>query len=122
MKLLLDQGLPQSAVPALRTAGHDTVHVADLRMSKATDEEILREAVARDSVVITTDADFHALLALSGAVRPSVIRLRVQGVGSDGLVRLILAVLGLCPEALVAGAVVTADLARARVRRLPLTS
>ena len=81
MKLLLDQGLPRSAAPALSAAGHPTIHVADVGMSKATDEQILAEAVARDAAVVTIDADFHALLAHSRATRPSVIRLRVQESG-----------------------------------------
>jgi predicted nuclease of predicted toxin-antitoxin system len=120
MKLLLDQGLPRSAGPALTAAGHIVFHVADVGLSKATDEQILAEAVARDAAVVTIDADFHALLALSHATRPSVIRLRVQGVGSDRIVRLVLSILALCNEDLAAGAVVTSDETRARVRRLPL--
>ena len=90
-------------------------------MAKATDVEILAEAVARDASIVTVDADFHALLALSGAARPSVIRLRVQGVQRDDLVQLIVSVLTQCEADLAAGAVVTADSTRARVRRLPLT-
>jgi predicted nuclease of predicted toxin-antitoxin system len=121
MNLLLDQGLPRSAVPPLAAAGHAAVHVADIGMAKASDQEILAEAVARDASIVTIDADFHALLALNGATRPSVIRLRVQGLGRDGLVLLILSVLTQCEADLVAGAVVTADTTRARVRRLPLT-
>lgn len=120
MKFLLDQGLPQSAVPRLVAAGHDCVHVAQLAMATATDEQILASALERGATVVTIDADFHALLALSGAIAPSVIRLRVQGLGADALVQLIRSVVAACEADLDAGAVVTADTNRARVRRLPL--
>ena len=36
-RVLLDQGLPRSAVASLRQAGWDVVHVYDLDMSQATD-------------------------------------------------------------------------------------
>jgi predicted nuclease of predicted toxin-antitoxin system len=46
-------------------------------MSTAADEEILGFALSKNGVVVTLDADFHAILA-SGAVGPSVIRIRIQ--------------------------------------------
>ena len=44
-------------------------------MSKAADEEILDFAVGKNSIVVTLDSDFHAILAVSGAAGPSVIRM-----------------------------------------------
>lgn len=74
MKLLLDQGLPRSAASLLRAAGVDTVHVGEIGMSAVSDSAILAQGQAEQRVVVTLDADFHALLALSGATAPSVIR------------------------------------------------
>jgi predicted nuclease of predicted toxin-antitoxin system len=48
-------------------------------MARAEDTEIVRFAREHGSVVVTLDADFHALLATSMARTPSVIRLRLQG-------------------------------------------
>lgn len=59
MRVLLDQGLPRSATLRLRDAGHEALHVGDLEMARATDEEILAKARTLGAVVITLDADFH---------------------------------------------------------------
>lgn len=75
MKLLLDQGLPRSAAILLGESGLDTIHVADRSLSAAEDSEIIAAAKAENRIVITLDADFHALLALTGASSPSVIRI-----------------------------------------------
>lgn len=74
MKLLLDQGLPRSAAKLLREAGIDTVHVGEIGYSTADDAAILQRGRDEERIVITLDADFHALLALSRAATPSVIR------------------------------------------------
>ena len=66
-RLLLDQGLPRSAVGRLRDMGWDLLHVADIGMSRALDSEILEFARLEKRVCVTLDADFHALLAVSGA-------------------------------------------------------
>ncbi len=79
MKLLLDQGLPRSTAHLLSVAGVDTAHVGEIGMSTAEDSAILAQGQAENRVVVTLDADFHTLLALSGAVSPSVIRLRLEG-------------------------------------------
>jgi Domain of unknown function (DUF5615) len=49
----------------LRQAGFDAVHTGEIGLAEAPDEEILRRASLEDRVVVTLDADFHALLALS---------------------------------------------------------
>jgi predicted nuclease of predicted toxin-antitoxin system len=67
MRLVLDQGVPNDTAALLRSLGYDCVHVSELGMSKAADDEILALSLARNAVVVTLDADFHAILAVSGA-------------------------------------------------------
>ena len=75
--LILDQGLPRDAASQLRDLGYECTHVGEIGMWKATDQEILAFGLRKDATIVTLDADFHAILAVSGASEPSVIRLRV---------------------------------------------
>jgi len=120
MKLLLDQGLPRSAAPMLSQRGVDTIHVGEIGMAAATDAEILVRGRVEQRIVVTLDADFHVLLALSAATSPSVIRIRLEGLKADGLVAVLERVLKAWGEELELGAVVTVDHRRSRMRRLPL--
>ena len=120
MKLLLDQGLPRSAAPLLSQRGVDTFHVGEIGMATAEDAEILARGRAEQRIIVTLDADFHALLALSGATLPSVVRIRLEGLKADGLVAVLEQVLVEWGEELELGAVVTVDQRRIRMRRLPL--
>ena len=70
MKLLLDQGLPRSTVLHLHNAGIEAIHVGDSGLATASDSTILAFGSQEGLVVVTLDADFHALLALSGATGP----------------------------------------------------
>ena len=90
MKLLLDQGLPRSATALLCETGIDTMHVAEIGLSAAEDTDILQRAREGERIVVTLDADFHALLALAEATSPSVIRIRIQGLLAQGLTDLLL--------------------------------
>ena len=65
--LVLDQGIPRDAAVRLREFGYECLHVGEVGMSTAVDEEILGFALGRRAVVVTLDADFHAILAVSGA-------------------------------------------------------
>lgn len=118
--LLLDQGLARSTARLLRELGWDVVHVGELGMSTALDEEILSRGREEGRVVVTLDADFHALLARNDATAPSVIRLRVQGLGASDLAVLIQSVVATCAAEITSGAAVTADTIRVKVRKLPL--
>jgi len=120
MKPLLDQGLPRSTVSQLTKTGIEALHVGEIGMAAAEDAEILAFAEQHSRVVVTLDADFHALLARSGGVGPSVIRIRIEGLQAAGLADLLGDVLEICREDLGKGAMVSVTEKAVRVRRLPL--
>lgn len=120
MNLLLDQGLPRSAVEHLNTAGFKAVHASSVGLAAADDSDILDYARQRGMVVVTLDADFHALLALGGMSGPSVIRVRVEGLRGKELAAFLQPVIQRSQRDLEAGAVVTAGQRRIGLRRLPL--
>jgi len=119
---LLDQGLPLSAAALLCEAGIDALHVGEIGLSAASDTEILQKARDDEYVVVTLDADFHALLAVTEATSPSVIRIRIERLRAQALTNLLITVIDECEEDLDRGVVVTVEPNRIRVRRLPLLS
>ena len=123
MKLLLDQGVPRSAVDGLGDSPLTlrAEHVSDLGMSTATDPAIIEYARQNDLVIVTLDADFHALLALGHAKRPSVIRIREQGLDGAAFCGLMQAIWPDIAEAAGAGALITVTETRIRIRRLPVS-
>lgn len=120
MKLLLDQGLPRSAVAHLAALGIVAQHVGDLGMSAATDIAILDAARRTQAFVVTLDTDFHSLLAVSGAKEPSVIRIRIEGLKGDQLAQLLAQVIAATAVELDAGAAVSVTRSGIRVRLLPI--
>ncbi len=120
MRLLLDQGLPRSAVLHLKNAGIEAAHVGDRGLATASDSKILDVGRQEGCVVVTLDADFHALLALSGVTGPSVIRIRIEGLRAVDLATLLLDVLKVCRDDLMKGAMVSVTESGVRIRILPL--
>ena len=113
--------MPRAAVAILRAAGWNVAHVGELGMATATDAEILDAASIRGTCVVTMDADFHGLLAISGATHPSVIRLRIQGVQANEFANMLLRLAPQFAEAAMFGALITIDERTVRIHRLPLT-
>jgi predicted nuclease of predicted toxin-antitoxin system len=118
--LLLDQGLPRSTATLLVQSGLTALHAADVGLAKAAGSDILEFARARGLIVVTLDADFHTLLAASGAVSPSVIRLRRQRLNGQQAAATITATLERTYDALKAGAVASVTSTLIRVKLLPL--
>jgi predicted nuclease of predicted toxin-antitoxin system len=120
MMLLLDQGLPRATVLHLRESEIEALHVGDIGLATADDPTILQRAREQDQIVVTLDADFHMQLALAGATKPSVIRIRIEGLRAKELADLLVWVLGECRGDLTGGALVTVTESALRFRRLPL--
>jgi predicted nuclease of predicted toxin-antitoxin system len=117
--LVLDQGVPRDAAGGLRALGYECVHVGEIGMSTATDEEILGFALGRNSVVVTPDADFHAILAVSGAAGPSVIRIRIQGLRATEIAECVRFVSIQFDSELIAGSLVTVKARKTTCHMLP---
>jgi len=122
MKLLLDQGTSAGAAEILRAQGLDTLHAREVGLSRAEDAEILEWCRREGRIVITLDADFHALLALSGAREPSVVRIRIEGLRDRALAGLIKRVIDVVGAELTRGSAVTVRPSSIRLHALPLIS
>jgi predicted nuclease of predicted toxin-antitoxin system len=120
IRILLDQGLPRSAADRLRKAGADAVHAGECGLATALDQELIRVAREQERVIVTLDADFHALLALSGTAGPSVVRLRIEGLRAEALANLVLGVLESCESDLRQGSLVTVTENQIRIHHLPI--
>jgi len=116
--LLLDQGLPRSAAAILRDKGYDVLHVAEIGLRDARDIEIIHYAREQDRIVVTLDADFHALLKVGGHSKPSVMRLRLEGLRGAELADLVEQVFTTVENDLRQGALVTVNAKTIRVHRI----
>jgi predicted nuclease of predicted toxin-antitoxin system len=121
VKLLLDANLSPRVARLLKEAGHDAIHVADIRLLTATDPEILQSAAKEERILLTADSDFGALLALGSLASPSVLLLRsADHLRPNEQGELIAANLPQIAEDLEKGAIVSLTRDRLRVRELPI--
>src|SRR5262249_27983496 len=104
----------------LRNAGHDALHTGEIGLATADDSVILDWGRRDDRIIVTLDADFHALMALSGHSQPSVIRIRIEGLLADQLTRLLENVIQAYSSELIPGALVSVTPGNVRIRKLPI--
>ena len=120
IRLVLDQGVLRDAALLLRERGHECTHVSEIGMSVASDKDILAWSLEQKATVITLDADFHAILAVSGAAGPSVIRMRRQGLNALAVVDLVENVLAGFDFDLARGSLVTVKVNKTTCHKLPI--
>ena len=120
MKLLVDMNLSPRWVTVLGDAGIVAAHWSSLGANNAPDAEIMAYARANDCVVLTHDLDFSAILAASHGEKPSVVQIRADDVSPDAIGKQIIAALRQMASELEAGALLTVDPNRTRLRVLPL--
>jgi predicted nuclease of predicted toxin-antitoxin system len=112
--------MPRSAVAHLKDGGWDAVHAYDIGLSRASDSIILERARQDGRIVITLDADFHALLAITNAAAPSVIRIRQEGLCGTALAELLLRIWPQIERQILQGAMVSITETSIRIRQLPI--
>ncbi|ASV34573.1 hypothetical protein CJJ18_11365 (plasmid) [Candidatus Williamhamiltonella defendens] len=120
MKLLIDMNLSPRWSNVLATAGIDAVHWSTLGANNAPDSEIMAYARTNDYIVLTHDLDFSAILAVTHGEKPSVIQVRTNDVSPDVIGKQIVTALNQMASELEAGALLTVDTNRTRLRVLPL--
>ncbi|MCK7576905.1 MAG: DUF5615 family PIN-like protein [Chromatiales bacterium] len=120
IRIVLDQGLPRGTASHLRREGWDVVHVAEIGMSRATDQEILDYARRENRVCVTLDADFHALLVLGSERSPSVVRIRIEGLQAIVMAELLIRIRHHIQAAAEQGGLITVNETQVRIRRLPV--
>lgn len=122
MKILLDEGLPRRAAALLREKGLDAVHVTEIAAPSTDDRWILETAREDGRVIVTLDADFHALLALNGWSSPSVVRIRRQGLSARDVAELVVLLVSDHAATLTGGAALSVRAHLVGIRKLPLTA
>jgi predicted nuclease of predicted toxin-antitoxin system len=121
VRLLVDQNIAARVADLLRRAGHDAVHVSELGLQRAEDDEILRVALAGDRVIVSEDTDFGALLARAGVRAPSFVLIRSAApMTPDAQAFLLVAALQRLVDELDTGCIAVVERARVRVRPLPV--
>jgi predicted nuclease of predicted toxin-antitoxin system len=73
VRFLIDNALSPLVGEELNRAGHDAVHVRELGLQAASDQEIVDHAVQDSRVIISADTDLGTLLAARKQTAPSVI-------------------------------------------------
>lgn len=120
MKFLADMGISPRTIAKLRSKGYDAVHLIEEGLEKLEDQAILTKARDEGRIVLTIDLDFGYLLAVSGAVLPSVVLFRLGNESREVIEAYLDDVLSQCSEALEAGAIVSVRDDGFRVRLLPI--
>lgn len=120
MKILVDMNLSPRWADFLRGHGLPADHWSALGDPRAPDAEIMTYAVTRGHVVLTHDLDFSAILAATRSKSPSVVQIRAGDLDPSVIGSKVAAALKQMEQELEAGALLTIDPARTRLRVLPL--
>jgi predicted nuclease of predicted toxin-antitoxin system len=120
VKVLIDMNLSPRWVSLLLGAGIEALHWSALGARDAPDSAILTFARDNVYVILTSDLDFSAILAVTGGGKPSVVQIRARDDSPDAIGSQIIAALRQMEPELDDGALLTINPNRTRMSLLPL--
>jgi len=120
VSFLADMGVSITTVRALRTAGHDAVHLREEGLIRLPDPDIVAKAAQERRIVLTYDLDFGDILAVARTETPSVVICRLRNQMPAAVNPRLFRVIGDCERELVSGAIIIVEDQGYRVRRLPI--
>jgi predicted nuclease of predicted toxin-antitoxin system len=120
MKILIDMNLSPDLVAILEKAGFEALHWSNVGEGNASDRKIMAWAKSNGHIVLTHDLDFGTILAVTQASAPSVVQIRIQDLLSSNFRTLLINVLHQFTVELEAGALITVEPTRSKVRILPI--
>lgn len=119
MKFLADMGVSPRVVAWLRAAGHDVADLREQGLQRLPDADVFAKAVAENRVLLTFDLDFGEIVGLGFQAGASVIVFRLRDTRVDFVIGRLRDVLDQSSTALGAGAIISVEDGRHRVRHLP---
>jgi len=120
MKILVDMNLSPRWAAEFRSRGLESTHWQQVGAATASDEEVLAWCATHGHILFTHDLDFGAILAASKGRNPSVVQLRTENVVPEAMLEQVNVTLRKVEKELAAGALVTIEPVRHRIRLLPL--
>jgi predicted nuclease of predicted toxin-antitoxin system len=120
VKILIDMCLSPAWLDYFATQDIEAQHWSDVGDPRASDRFIMDFARRNDMVVFTHDLDFGAILAVTHAVGPSVIQVRSEDPVPEVIGVLVASAIAEHADYLIAGALLTVEPERMRVRILPI--
>ena len=120
MKFLTDMNLPVNWVAYLAKAGFEAVYWSSLGPAVAPDTDIVVRAKSEGCAIMTRDLDFGVIMFMTRAKKPSVVQIRVDDVRPEMIGELVVNALRQTERDLKAGALLSIEAQRARLRLLPL--
>ncbi|MEK9136305.1 MAG: DUF5615 family PIN-like protein [Bacteroidota bacterium] len=120
MRFLVDNAVSPFVSAGLNAEGHDAIHVREIGLSGAPDEEIFTFASNEDRIIISADTDFGALLALRETSKPSFVLFRQMDKRPAKQLHFLLSHLSTLEADLTSGCIVVCEDERIRIRALPI--
>jgi predicted nuclease of predicted toxin-antitoxin system len=120
MKILIDMNLSPKWTEIFASHDIEAIHWSRVGAVNAVDLEIIEFAQANGYTILTHDLDFSAILAVNSWNKPSLIQLRTGDNFPYNAAPLVISALGQCTAEIEAGAILTIELNKARLRILPL--
>lgn len=120
MRILIDVNLSLNWTEFLEEHGIASEHWSPIGALDATDEQIMNYAAEDGPTVLMHDLHFSAILAATKGRKPSEVQIRAQDTSPQTIGVQVAAALKHVEAELAAGARLTIDVTRARLRLLPL--